>query len=1095
MHILRQMTEEKLEAAPQKPSKRGWFRLFSAALLLIVALLVLFRQPIAGWVGQAVCAQQKLTCRLKITRADFGGVTLTGIDVRDRASPNAALSADRLAVDFDWSSLFSPRARSVGGDQVVLRLDLSGKRPILGDLDAAVKHFTAGESKPGPIPQLDFKTLRVIGDTPLGPVEAHGKILATGPDAFAVELNAPPARLGLLGATLELKGADLNATVAGGEVKGQAKVDLAAFEANDTVISDLRFDVSLDQTSGVLRGAGSASMGEVSLNSTKLASAQAKASIESAAVDPATFDFAAWLANVRSLSLNATAGAGTIRKVGWGKGVLTVNIKPRQAGGSGGDILLELQDLRLEQGAAGRIEVVGKVDTPKQGETRALGTARLQGAALTAAARKELASVLADPFEAALPKFGAAAARAADRAGQGFEITLPWAAVATDKGIDIAALTGSTLKATSGLTLTLDAATGAQSVVSWNTEGGGRWMAAGSMRLSGGGGPQVSVDLAHATGAGQKMSMAGALALKSWRVGDDVLDAEATGLEFNTTDAGGSAAGQFTVRLDGGLAGGVWKGARATGEIKSAWTPNSFFADAPRGLVIQWDQGRYGETVLGASALHYLPQGRLAELSDGAVVGLGALARVEMPVKGGGYSADVSLGQTAINWRAQGGLRAGFDAAPTKIAMKLDKRSAPITIQDISGILDVRSGWRVTGALKGGEVKADEATVADLGAKFDLGGSGGAVDGGLSDVTMRVFDPLPESQRRYEETKFAGSAKLKDSVANFSGQFTLAKPGVQIASVSGSHSLETGTGSLTYAPTPLIFLPKAFQPYHLSPLLRGPANVTGRVDISGGASWSNDGVKANATVDLRKIGFALSTAGVFEGVTGKVVVSDLLNMASDPNQTITIDKVTLGMPIEKGAVRFRLIGYDAIRLEGAEWPFVGGFIRIKPTDFKFSEERNGVIAQAVNWDLNKIVELFKIPDVKLNGIVSGDIPITFSTGSARIDKAELVASQTGGVIQYTGSTGDAAAQADSNAKMLFDALKDFRYKVLKLGLNGDIAGRIELTLNLLGSNPTVLGGSDFQLNISVESPLMNLLNLTQWQDQLKSTVKTAPAPD
>src|SRR6185436_5540069 len=279
------------------------------------------------------------------------------------------------------------------------------------------------------------------------------------------------------------------------------------------------------------------------------------------------------------------------------------------------------------------------------------------------------------------------------------------------------------------------------------------------------------------------------------------------------------------------------------------------------------------------------------------------------------------------------------------------------------------------GSFSKGEAKADEVMIADVAGKFDLDGQSGSVNGRLTDVSLRVFDPLPEDKRRYEETKFTGSASLDDGVADFSGLFTVAKKGVQIASVKGAHDLETGAGSLTFEPTPLIFLPRAFQPYDLSPLLRGPANVTGRVDVSGGASWSADGIKANATVDLRKIGFALATAGVFEGVSGKVEVSDLMKMTSAPGQTITIDKVTLGMPIEKGAIKFQLIGYDAIRLEGAEWPFVGGFIRVKPADFRFDADENRIVAQAVDWDLNQVIELFKVPDLKLNGIVSGDIPV------------------------------------------------------------------------------------------------------------------------
>jgi dicarboxylate transporter DctA-like protein len=162
-------------------------------------------------------------------------------------------------------------------------------------------------------------------------------------------------------------------------------------------------------------------------------------------------------------------------------------------------------------------------------------------------------------------------------------------------------------------------------------------------------------------------------------------------------------------------------------------------------------------------------------------------------------------------------------------------------------------------------------------------------------------------------------------------------------------------------------------------------------------------------------------------------------------------------------------------------------------DFKFGDQDNRIIAAADKWDLNAIVEQFKVPDVKLKGTVSGDIPVLFSTGSAKIDHAELVASQEGGVIQYNGSTGDAAASTDSNAKMLFDALKDFRYQVLKVGVNGDIAGRIVLSLNLLGRNPTVLDGAQFKLGISVDSELMNLMNTTQWRSRINNAIADSVA--
>jgi hypothetical protein len=220
-------------------------------------------------------------------------------------------------------------------------------------------------------------------------------------------------------------------------------------------------------------------------------------------------------------------------------------------------------------------------------------------------------------------------------------------------------------------------------------------------------------------------------------------------------------------------------------------------------------------------------------------------------------------------------------------------------------------------------------------------------------------------------------------------------------------------------------------------------------------------------------------------------VADLMRLRSDPGQTITIDKVTLGLPFEKGTVKFRLDGYDVVHLEGAEWPFVGGFIRLRPADFRFGVETNRIVAQAVDWDLTKIVEFFKIPDVRIDGVVNGDIPVVFSTGSARIDNARLVASEKGGVIQYAGSTGEAASQSDSNAKMLFDALKDFRYRVLEMGLDGDLAGRLKLSLKLEGRNPEVMAGSQFKIGIAIDSALMELLNPAQgWRGQLVGGVTT-----
>ncbi|RYE37725.1 MAG: hypothetical protein EOP21_13485, partial [Hyphomicrobiales bacterium] len=287
------MTEEKLDPKGAKASKRRIIGLFLALLAIFVVGLVLFRQPIAEAVGRSVCAEQKLDCKLSITRLDLGGITLTAFDARAPEAPAAAISAREIVIDLEWDNPFAPRPKLVGGDDFVVRLDLTGKRPLLGDLDTAITNFTKpSDAKPGPMPQFDFKKITIIGETLSGPVQALGTIKATGPDTFVVDMNAPAATLGLRGATLQLAGGHLKATVANQQITANASLDLAKFEAADTSIADVKINATLEQLAGVLKGEGSATLGAVSVKDTRLSGAQASASVESAAIDPAALDLA-----------------------------------------------------------------------------------------------------------------------------------------------------------------------------------------------------------------------------------------------------------------------------------------------------------------------------------------------------------------------------------------------------------------------------------------------------------------------------------------------------------------------------------------------------------------------------------------------------------------------------------------------------------------------------------------------------------------------------------------------------------------------------------------------------------------------------------
>lgn len=1071
------MTEEKL-AARVKTARIGRITgLFLAVLGILAVVLWLVRQPIAEMIARNLCEGQKLSCQLSVTRLDFGGVTLTSLEARAPGGGEPALSASEVDVALVWDGPFSPRASAVSGKAVVVRLDLSGQRPLLGDLDTAVTTFTQpSDAPPGPAAKLDFADITIIGKTLSGQLIAKAKVTATDANAIVIEATAPAASLGLDGAMVSLSGGELRAVVEGEKISAALNLDMSRFEASGSSFSDVKIDATVEQDAGVLKGAGRASLGALETNGAQLRNAQANGSIEAAAIDAAAFRLGQWLSKVRRFELAASTGAGDAMGVGWTRSELSALLQPLATGGSGGDFSFGAEDVRTPQATAGRLEVEGTILMAGEAGS-AQGTMHARSVTLTTQQRAVIAQIVTEPVAAVLPAFAEAAGRAIDRAAQAFDLTAPWTAKASESDtLDLALGNEVRLEARSGLTARLTPRAGASDIVSFTSVDEGSWRGAGALHLTGGGAPALHLAVDRAEGTPKSVVLEGALSLSPWRIGADSVAADLTGLKFQATGASGSAAGGMKLMLGGSIAGGVWKDVRAEGQVSASWDGDTFTANAPAGATISWAEAVYGDTKFGAADIRYRPTGVLAQGSGGVITGRGVLSEVVVPVSSEGFTASTRLGAGSINWRAANGVRAAFDMQPSSVDLKLDTEVIAIAIDDIKGNLDLDRGWKVAGTVAGGEVTSSATLLSDLTGKFDLAGQGDRLSGSLTDVVTNIADALTGADKRYENAKFAGGATLASGVVNFNGQVNLAESGVQIAQITGRHSLADNTGSLSFDRTPLIFSRRTFQPFHLSPLLIGPAGVTGRVDIAGGASWGNDQLKAHATLDLRNVGFVLAAAGAFEGVSGRIEVADLLAMKSAPGQKLTIEKVTLGMPLEQGEIDFQLIGFDAIRIEGAEWPFVDGYIRVKPADFAFaSTVENVIVAQAVDWNLAALVRQFEIPDLKLQGTVGGDFPVVFSAGSAEIDNAVL-ASSGPGVIQYGGAATDAAAQNEPTTAIVMDALKDFRFQVLKIGLDGNLAGKMILTLDMLGRNPAVMNGQAFKLNISIDSELAKLVN-------------------
>jgi translocation and assembly module TamB len=1057
------------------------------------------RVQIAETAANGWCATQDLDCEFDVDRLDFGGLTLRNIRISG-ASAEPAIVADRFSLDLDWAGPFVARPAWVGGGDLVVRLNATGQGPLLGDLDKAVSSLTSGQKSGAGVkmPRLDFQEVRVVAATLLGPVEASGYIRSTGTDTFDIRIAAPRTMLnGPLG-TLEFAGGELVATRKGADLDGRLTLDLPRFDSPMAKASMVKVDLDLNQASNVFSANGHITAESLGSGDSALSGVDVALSLQSGALDLAAIRPASLYDSLQALTANVSIDSGQAEAGRFGASNLTLNLSPAGEHVSG-EANITVTNAAFGETSADQLAASALVSLPPTlgealvGNFTATGIARVSGASLAPDLSDEMIKTATSPL-AILPSFADAATRALGRAGQDFNAEAGWMLNRTGEGVDLSIPEAAMLTSASGLKAAF--AGDEAPLFVWTTRAPTAWAAAGTVALSGGGGPDATIDITRATG-GDAISIEGSANVSSWRTGSESLTASLADLRFTMggeAGEGGRLSTALDARLNGELFGLDWKDLKTGIPLEVSWSPDTLSISTPQSVPLAWESATLDKTRFGAGSASFTPAGAIAAREgERPLAGSGSISRLSLPVEGDGFTARVALGPARVNWSAADTTSVDIRTGPIAAELLQGDMITPVTFPDATARLRLKDGWTLDADFADGEARLDAASARDIKGKLMLSGvEGREMSGRVSDFSLLVVDPTAEtSGRKFEPMRVTGQAILNEGEADFSGLITLAANDLQVGSVTGEHSLKGANGQLTFTGAPLLFRPDGFQPYALSPLLRGPANVTGRVDLSGSASWTKDALNASAGAALDGIGFALAGAGVFEGVSGRIEVSDLLKGVSPPGQEISIDTVTLGIPFEDGRLRFQLLGYDAVRLEDASWPFAGGRLNIRPVDYAIGGTgETRFVGEAVNWDLAAMVEQFKVPDLKAEGTVSGEFPIVFSTGSARIDHAVLAASEEGGVIRYGGSTGDAAASADASAKMLFDALKDFRYRVMRVELDGDLAGRMVLKLDLLGSNPEVFYGSAFDIGISIDSPLLNLLNIVnQGQDEVNAIVE------
>ena len=456
----------------------------------------------------------------------------------------------------------------------------------------------------------------------------------------------------------------------------------------------------------------------------------------------------------------------------------------------------------------------------------------------------------------------------------------------------------------------------------------------------------------------------------------------------------------------------------------------------------------------------------------------------DLPLKpaAGGVTATSTRGNVAIDW--SDGIAIDHDLAlelnlgESEIG-GLATRTEPLSLTLVGGSTEA-GGYRL-------EVAGESPAFALPG--YQLRASGlsmdGAIEGQDGAITLKIAQ-LTDQREPQILPPLSVTVNATPTERGFAFDVSASGAGNRLkASASARLDSETGSGSASFKLAPLLFVPGALQPAEVAPLLAGLTQVQAEMRSEGRLAWNRNGLTSSSG-EIRLDNASMTTgAGRVEGLTTAIELTSLWPPLSAPGQTLTAKSYeTNGVTFTDLKATYRLVEGEGafpeslplLLVERAELRFGRGLFKVSEVLVDPLSDRQSATVGVEGLELEDLFDLADIEDVTGEGPLSGSVPIRIQGEDVVIEDGYL--ESTGpGVFKIRSAEAKAALQgAGDYVDLVLQALENFQYERLSIALNKPADGNSVLQLKVLGSNPDVLDGHPFDINLNLETDLGPLLD-------------------
>ncbi|ULA63679.1 MAG: DctA-YdbH domain-containing protein [Nitrospira sp.] len=452
-----------------------------------------------------------------------------------------------------------------------------------------------------------------------------------------------------------------------------------------------------------------------------------------------------------------------------------------------------------------------------------------------------------------------------------------------------------------------------------------------------------------------------------------------------------------------------------------------------------------------------------------------------------------------------------FQQGPVAIASAAIDVAAPIPVRCAlaSGQCTAGPGTLRIGAQgirsAGYDVTLAEGTLALQSA--ESAGNSWTAQGGIDLAGVRV-EPLPVAfpPSAWQMKFTANQAGIK---ADVRGDFP-GREGVVTAKVAQSFGESEGSARLVLGP--LQFDAEANRLQKWLPGLPAAFDLTaGRITASTDVAWassrSKDSMKDSEPVMLHPGAITVQAdrlSAVVQGVTIEGIDTtlnfDLLGgeqLRSRQPAVVQVASIQAGVALNDVSatadLRWTLSDpWPVLGIKDIQASLFGGSVTSPGLQVDPAKPPHRLVLSLRRFDLAKLLSLEQQKGLQGTGLLSGTIPVTVTArGGVSVKDGMVEAEAPGGVIRYQPSPDSGAflADADSSVKLAAQALSNFQYTALRVGVQYAEDGVLQLAAQLEGRNPDMKKSPPIHFNLNVQENIPALLQSLRLVQDIEGTLE------